>query len=598
MANVGPPGGGKDSISEVFNKVLPPNVIKKVIEASKQINTAMKVMAKNILLASRKRIEANKQERSEREYNLRQNANAAKSLERQKQAAALKQFNAEERSTRSLSLQRSREYVRNLNSTEASKRLLERQKVKAYAEEIRKQEQAKKALDSQRSKSYSRQISEDEKKRVKDVKDSARALQRLNDQRSKQYARDIRQQEAAKNKLDSQRSRQYTRDINEEEKKKKKDLSDQAKAAASLARQRSMALDMEQKKQARDAERNVRTQEAAKRKLESQRSRAYERELVNKEKEEKRLIEEKKKKEKEKQERSLSNVPDFFGGIVSGVKQFMGILGDASKFVGALNPGLILQLGFAFKDLYATIGLALQPVVEGMIAGIRTLADFLVPISKELAPLFANLTTAFLDLFVSLFPFFRDLLSVVGLLIQWFTLFIKAITFLIDPIIMALTGFSVILIVEAIPAVIAFATSILTMTTLMTAGISLVIGAIASLAFWFLRTVGVFKSFDFKPGVSAGMGARQASYTGISDFGKNLLQQGLGSSTANAGLQTANNTKRCADLLQDMKDGNGWKKAAGNIMFGGPGVKVERVGGKELKQNPNPFLKFAAGLMF
>ena len=47
-----------------------------------------------------------------------------------------------------------------------------------------------------------------------------------------------------------------------------------------------------------------------------------------------------------------------------------------------------------------------------------------------------------------------------------------------------------------------------------------------------------------------------------------------------------------------MKDGNGWKKAAGNIMFGGPGVKVERAGGKDLKQNPNPFLKFAAGLMF
>jgi hypothetical protein len=94
------------------------------------------------------------------------------------------------------------------------------------------------------------------------------------------------------------------------------------------------------------------------------------------------------------------------------------------------------------------------------------------------------------------------------------------------------------------------------------------------------------------------MGARQASYSGISEFGKNLLQQGLGSSTANAGLQTANNTKRCADLLQDMKDGGGWKKAAGKIMFGGPGVKVEKVGGKDVNQNPNGFLKFVGGLMF
>lgn len=284
--------------------------------------------------------------------------------------------------------------------------------------------------------------------------------------------------------------------------------------------------------------------------------------------------------------------------VVGAFKSFTGMLSTATGFVAALNPGLVLQLGFAFKDLYATIGLALQPVVEGMIVGIRTLADFLVPISKELAPLFANLTAAFLDLFVSLFPFFRDLLSIVGLLIQWFTLFIKAITFLIDPIIMALTGFAFVLVYKAIEAIVAFATSALIMSTLMTAGISLVVGALASLAFWFLRTVGVFKSFDFKPGVSAGMGARQASYSGISEFGKNILQQGLGSSTANAGLQTANNTKRCADLLQDMKDGGGWKKAAGKIMFGGPGVKVEKVGGKDVNQNPNGFLKFVGGLMF
>jgi hypothetical protein len=277
-------------------------------------------------------------------------------------------------------------------------------------------------------------------------------------------------------------------------------------------------------------------------------------------------------------------------GVVGAFKSFTGMLSTATGFVAALNPGLVLQLGFAFKDLYATIGLALQPVVEGMIVGIRTLADFLVPISKELAPLFANLTTAFLDLFVSLFPFFRDLLSIVGLLIQWFTLFIKAITFLIDPIIMALTGFAFVLVYQAIEAIVAFATSALIMSTLMTAGISLVIGAVASFAFWLLRTTGIFKSFDFKPGVSAGMGARQASYSGISEFGKDLLKQGLGSSSATAGLQTANNTKRMADLLQEMKDGGGWNKPGDNKMLGGPGVLVKS------KIAANQFVRWMRGI--
>ena len=74
----------------------------------------------------------------------------------------------------------------------------------------------------------------------------------------------------------------------------------------------------------------------------------------------------------------------------------------------------------------------------------------------------------------------------------------------------------------------------------------------------------------------------------------------LGSSTATATIQTANNTKRCADALERMENGGGFKKAMGNLMFGGggPGVQVKPAGGKDRQKNANPLLAWAWGVMF
>lgn len=599
MANSFGPQGGPDPQAKAFGDavkgIIPKEAVAEINKSAKAISSAVSSFAKGMIKGAENLKEAS----VERQYNLLEEIRNEKQFRKEFAAWVRQEANEEfqyRKELASLVKQEAKDelqYKKDVAALMAQEAKDEIQYKKDIANAIKEQFQYEedfyKLVKSENEKiaNEERIASED---RIRRLRDDIQARASIEDAANRERASII----ASQVSLENQKYREMEQN--------KREILD---AAISLENQKYREMEQNRKeildsmlsleKQKFDTlEKDKREILAAQISLENQKAAALRQQQLEKDQEKIAKL----RSEDEYRKGGVGRLMEAVNGVVGAFKSFTGLLSKATSFVAALNPGLVLQLGFAFKDLYATIGLALQPVVEGMIAGIRTLADFLVPISKELAPLFANLTTAFLDLFVSLFPFFRDLLSVVGLLIQWFTLFIKAITFLIDPIIMALTGFSVILIVEAIPAVIAFATSILTMTTLMTAGISLVIGAIASLAFWFLRTTGVFKSFDFKPGVSAGMGARQASYTGISDFGKNILQQGLGSSTANAGLQTANNTKRCADLLQDMKDGNGWKKAAGNIMFGGPGVKVERVGGKDLKQNPNPFLKFAAGLMF
>lgn len=599
MANSFGPQGGPDPQAKAFGDavkgIIPKEAVAEINKSAKAISSAISSFAKGMIKGAENLKEAS----IERQYNLLEEIRNEKQFRKEFAAWVRQEANEEfqyRKEIASLVKQDAKDelqYKKDVGTLMAQEAKDEIQYKKDIANAIKEQfkyeEDFYKLVKSENEKiaNEERIASED---RIKRLRDDIQARAAIEDAANKERASIV----ASQISLENQKYREMEQN--------KKEILD---AQISLENQKYREMERNSReildsvlsleKQKFDTiEKNNREILAAQISLENQKDKALKQQQLEKDKEKIAKL----RAEDEYRMGGVGRLMEAVNGVVGAFKNFTGLLSKATSFVAALNPGLVLQLGFAFKDLYATIGLALQPVVEGMIAGIRTLADFLVPISKELAPLFANLTTAFLDLFVSLFPFFRDLLSVVGILTQWFTLFIKAITFLIDPIIMALTGFSVILIVEAIPAVIAFATSILTMTTLMTAGISLVIGAIASLAFWFLRTVGVFKSFDFKPGVSAGMGARQASYSGISEFGKNLLQQGLGSSTATAGLQTANNTKRCADLLQDMKDGGGWKKAAGNIMFGGPGVKVEQVGGKDRNQKANPFVKFVAGLMF
>ena len=591
MANSFGPQGGPDPVAKSFGDavkgIIPKEAVAEINKSAKAISSAVSSFAKGMIKGAENLKEAS----VERQYNLLEEIRNEKQFRKEFAAWVRQEANEEfqyRKELASLVKQEAKDelqYKKDVAALMAQEAKDEIQYKKDIANAIKEQFQYEedfyKLVKSENEKiaNEERMASED---RIRRLRDDIQARAAIEDAANRERASII----ASQVSLENQKYREMEQN--------KREILD---AAISLENQKYREMEQNRKeildsmlsleKQKFDTlEKDKREILAAQISLENQKAAALRQQQLEKDQEKIAKL----RSEDEYRKGGVGRLMEAVNGVVGAFKSFTGLLSTATGFVAALNPGLVLQLGFAFKDLYATIGLALQPVVEGMIVGIRTLADFLVPIAKEFAPLFANLTTAFLDLFVNLFPFFRDLLSVVALLIQWFTLFIKAITFLIDPIIMALTGFAFVLVYEAISAIVAFATSALVMSTLMTAGISLVVGAIASLAFWFLRTVGVFKSFDFKPGVSAGMGARQASYSGITEFGKNLLQQGLGSSSATAGLQTANNTKRMADLLQEMKDGGGWNKPGDNKMLGGPGVLVGT------KVAANQFVRWMKGI--
>lgn len=216
--------------------------------------------------------------------------------------------------------------------------------------------------------------------------------------------------------------------------------------------------------------------------------------------------------------------------------------------------------------------MALQPVVEGATAAVRNFADFLVPIAKEFAPLISQFVAAFLDLFIQLFPKFRDLFSIIEIFVQVATFLTKAFAYIMEPLLWWLQGFSMILAYRAIVAVISFATAAATGAAIMTGGLSLLIGGIATAALSLGKFTGFLKEFEFKPGASIGMGARQASYSGITEFGKNILAQSLGAGAATAAADTANNTRRCAEALERMEQNRG----GGQAQVGGDGVAARR----------------------
>lgn len=272
--------------------------------------------------------------------------------------------------------------------------------------------------------------------------------------------------------------------------------------------------------------------------------------------------------------KSLKTLSTAIGAVTKGFQSFTGFLGDATKFVAAINPGLVARLAMAFKDLYATIGFALQPVVQAMIAGIRTLADFLVPISRQFAPIFASLSRSILAIFISLFPTFSVLLSMLKVFLEVIDFVAKGIVYITEPLIFALAGFAVVLIAQSIPALIVWVTSLLTTSAIMTAGLSLLVGAIG---FIVAKIFGIGRSMEFKPGSSIGAGAKSASYTSIEDYGKSLMQGSIGGSTQNAAMQTAQYTKDSRDFLEKISNRGDKPRQDGGK---GVGAQPDKIGGR------------------
>ena len=87
-------------------------------------------------------------------------------------------------------------------------------------------------------------------------------------------------------------------------------------------------------------------------------------------------------------------------GAIAGVGGFVGGLigGALGAFGAALNPGAAEQLGLAFRDLSATIGVAFEPAMRVVTAGFRQVAAAVLPLFVKLQPIF----TQFVDLFTRL----------------------------------------------------------------------------------------------------------------------------------------------------------------------------------------------------
>lgn len=105
----------------------------------------------------------------------------------------------------------------------------------------------------------------------------------------------------------------------------------------------------------------------------------------------------------------LSRMPDRAAGIVQAlnpapIATAMGQLVQAltsvppalQQFVGAFDPGAVALLGQMMRDLSATIGYALRPVLEGMVQIVGQLTSELAPVMVAMRPVIADIMGLFL----------------------------------------------------------------------------------------------------------------------------------------------------------------------------------------------------------
>lgn len=255
-------------------------------------------------------------------------------------------------------------------------------------------------------------------------------------------------------------------------------------------------------------------------------------------------------------------------------KMFMNLVNAVSPFVKALDPGLMAQLSLAMSDLQATIGVGLRPIIQAAIPIIRAFADTLMPIMNQLAPVmqkfgesmiriaipviavWASAINYLIPVIESIVPLFTDLAEILMVLTPVFDWMFDGISRGLNLIIGVFHTFMVgikamtVALLEAGAWIVSWVSE---------SGAQALKDASASVqqsmdrsmeaqadAFW--KWLGPAPEKPaYTPGASVGAAAKQASYSGIADLGKNMMQAAFGQSQQNAALQTADNTKVMAD---------------------------------------------------
>lgn len=270
--------------------------------------------------------------------------------------------------------------------------------------------------------------------------------------------------------------------------------------------------------------------------------------------------------------------------VAAAPKVFMNLVDTVSPFVKALDPGLMAQLSLTMSDLMATIGVGLRPIIQAAIPIIRAFADTLMPIMNTLAPVMQQFGNAMMKIAVpviavwasainylipvieSIVPLFFDIAEILMVLTPVFNLLFDALSRGMNFVIGIFHTFMVG--IKAITVALIEAAAWIT-SWVSKSGAEALKGASASVQDSMARSMeaqaDAFGKFlgpspnkpAYTQGASVGAAAKQASYSGIADLGKNMMQAAFGQSQQNAALQTADNTKVMAD---------GFNKLAGWIM--------------------------------
>ena len=282
----------------------------------------------------------------------------------------------------------------------------------------------------------------------------------------------------------------------------------------------------------------------------------------------------------------LSTVGNLAVGAITGtVGAFSKIVSFASPFVEAFNPALIEQMNLVFKDLTAVIGMALEPVIGAVIPIVRAFADRLVPVVQALIPtvqLFADammeLAGPIIEILIEAFAALEPIIVlVVGIVKMWADILVQSLP----------------LISAVIKEVVWWFTKIIsTMQWAVGSLISMIPGtgkigenmiksaekASKATDDYYNGTSKVQKAIQqpAKKGASVGAAAGKASFSGISDLGRNLMQSAMSSSTQASAVRTAENTEKMDKTLQEINMKMG--RAPADPARGALGLRAPGVG--------------------
>lgn len=258
----------------------------------------------------------------------------------------------------------------------------------------------------------------------------------------------------------------------------------------------------------------------------------------------------------------LSTVGNLAVGAITGtVGAFNQLIGFATPFVQAFNPALIEQMNLVFKDLTAVIGMGLEPVIGAVIPIVRAFADRLVPVVQALIPtvqLFADamieLAGPIIEILIEAFAALEPIIVMVaGIVKMWADILVQSLP-LISAVIKEVVWW--------------FMKIISTMQWAIGKLISMIPGtgnigknmmdsadkANKASQEYYKGVSKVQKAVQqpAKKGASVGAAAGKASFSGISDLGRNLMQSAMSSSTQASAIRTAENTEKMDKTLQEM----------------------------------------------